>query len=53
MTALDRLLAEQWPDGRFGGPRPEHHRLIRTTAEDQTRHLADLEAAIRPRKARR
>lgn len=22
MTASDRLLAEQWPDGRFGGPLP-------------------------------
>ncbi|MFE2164839.1 hypothetical protein ACFXB3_07165 [Streptomyces sp. NPDC059447] len=22
MTALERVLAEEWPDGRFGGPRP-------------------------------
>lgn len=22
MTALERVLAEEWPDGTFGGPRP-------------------------------
>lgn len=22
MTGLDRVLDEEWPDGRFGGPRP-------------------------------
>lgn len=22
MSPLDRLLAEEWPDGSFGGPRP-------------------------------
>lgn len=37
MTALEleRLYAEEWPDGTFGGLRPA-----------QPRHRADLETAI-------
>lgn len=53
MTPADRLYAELWPDGTFGGPPPEHHQLTRTTAEDQTRHYADLERAITPRRTRK
>ncbi|MFJ7269373.1 hypothetical protein ACIQV3_22475 [Streptomyces sp. NPDC099050] len=58
MTALEleRLLAEEWPDGSFGGPRPATRRYIpRTSPVSAARHRADLETAInrtrRPRKA--
>lgn len=59
MTALDRVLAEEWPDGTFGGPRPTAPRryVPRTSPAAAARHYADLAAAIRqpakrrPRKA--
>lgn len=43
MTALELLLAEQWPDGTFAGPRP---RPAPWTPDEQARHCADLEAAL-------
>lgn len=62
MTGLARLLAEEWPDGTFGGPRtaaaPPAPAPCR--AEAAAQHYADLEAALtrqpiprRPRKANR
>lgn len=32
MTALERVLAEEWPDGRFGRPRPAAPDLTCTPA---------------------
>ncbi|MFI5985094.1 hypothetical protein ACIBEA_30035 [Streptomyces sp. NPDC051555] len=47
MTALDRVLAEEWPDGTFGGPRPERPRYVpRTSSKSAARHQADLLAAL-------
>lgn len=47
MTALDRLLAEQWPDGRFGGPRPPAVRYRPCISpDDQARHRTVLEHAL-------
>lgn len=50
MNALDRLLLEELPTGRFGGPhsRPARTRgaLPPTSAVDQARHRAELAAAI-------
>lgn len=43
MTALERTLAEEWPDGSFAGPRP---RRPAWTAEQQAQHRADLEDAL-------
>lgn len=60
MTPYERLMAEQWPTGKFGRDepvqrrslpplpeRPPERRLIRPwTPEEQAQHLADLEAAL-------
>lgn len=47
MTALEQVLAEQWPDGRFGGPRPPATRYRPSVSpDDQARHRADLIAAL-------
>ncbi|MGY4935872.1 hypothetical protein ACWD7T_33200 [Streptomyces sp. 900116325] len=60
MTPYERLMAEQWPTGRFGRDepvqrrplpplpeRPPERRSIRPwTPEEQAQHLADLEAAL-------
>jgi hypothetical protein len=44
---LERLLAEEWPDDTFGGPRPPARRYIpRTSPVSAARHRADLETAI-------
>lgn len=53
MTALERVLAEEWPDGTFGGPRPPRPRYVpRTSSRSAARHRAELEAAL-TRKASR
>jgi len=60
MTPYERLMAEQWPTGKFGRAepvqrrslpplpeRPPERRPIRPwTPEEQAQHLADLEAAL-------
>lgn len=54
MTALEleRLYAEEWPDGSFGGPRPERPRYVpRTSSKSAARHQAALLADLRNRKA--
>lgn len=62
MTALERLLAEEWPDGRFGGPRPQPAPCSHAEAQQQAREAiarrqADLRAELltdlRARKAAR
>ncbi|WP_412078997.1 hypothetical protein ACLF6K_37270 [Streptomyces xanthophaeus] len=47
MSPLELLLAEQWPDGSFGGIRPPAARYRPCIhPDDQARHRADLEAAL-------
>ncbi|MFJ4880112.1 hypothetical protein ACIP93_33560 [Streptomyces sp. NPDC088745] len=60
MTPYERLMAEQWPTGRFGRDapvqrrplpplpvRPPERRPIRPwTPEEQAQHFAELEAAL-------
>lgn len=57
MTPLDRLLAEAWPTGTFGGPRtdrppdpPPPRRPV--TPEEAAAHVADLIAALDEQPAR-
>lgn len=55
MTALEleRLLAEEWPTGTFGGPRPAAPRYVpRTSSRSAARHQTELLADLRNRKAR-
>ncbi|MGW6872864.1 hypothetical protein ACWGHA_11075 [Streptomyces xanthophaeus] len=62
MTALERLLAEEWPDGSFGGPRPRARSYSPAEAQQAAREAiarrhADLRAELltdlRTRKATR
>lgn len=46
MTALDRLLAEEWPDGTFGGPRPSTARYRARHDPAAARHRTVLEQAL-------
>lgn len=50
MTAveLERLLAEEWPTGLFGGPRPADPAPSPAPCHDEAvaQHYADLETAI-------
>lgn len=54
MTPLDRLLAEEIPDGSFGGARPLRpsaaHPICRDPQPDPQAadHVADLLAALQP-----
>ncbi|MCX4801742.1 hypothetical protein OG594_08770 [Streptomyces sp. NBC_01214] len=54
-TALERLLAEEWPTGLFGGPRPATP-AERCTPHDQTANYNALAAVVgaqrRPRTPR-
>ncbi|MDV6290296.1 hypothetical protein R2F25_30265 [Streptomyces sp. UP1A-1] len=49
MSEIDPRLAEDVPDGTFGGPRPEPRALRPEpwSEEEQARHRAELGAALR------
>ncbi|MFD9256967.1 hypothetical protein [Streptomyces sp. NPDC059538] len=51
MSPLERLLAEEWPTGLFGGSRTPAPAPAPCRDEAAAQHRADLEAAIyrRPR----
>ncbi|MFC9821419.1 hypothetical protein ACFWG6_31065 [Streptomyces erythrochromogenes] len=48
MSPMERLLAEEWPDGTFGGPRPADPAPAPTPCHDEAaaQHYADLAAAV-------
>jgi hypothetical protein len=51
VTALERVLAEEWPDGAFGGPRPRTVAYSPAEAQEQrleaiARRQADLRAEL-------
>ncbi|MGX1907709.1 hypothetical protein ACWIID_02415 [Streptomyces phaeochromogenes] len=60
MTPYERLIAEQWPTGKFGRNEPvqrrplpplpdrspDHRPIPSWTPEEQAQHLADLDAAL-------
>lgn len=48
---LERLAAEEWPDGSFGGARPTHpDGTIRRPDPRAAEHYAELAAALYPRR---
>lgn len=46
MSPLERVLAEEWPDGTFGGRRPETARYRPRHDPAADRHRTDLEHAL-------
>ncbi|MFD4921187.1 hypothetical protein ACFWNE_07685 [Streptomyces goshikiensis] len=46
MSPLEALLAEQWPDGTFGGPLPATARYRPRHDPASAQHHADLAAAL-------
>lgn len=48
---LERLLAEQWPDGTFGGPKPAPRPKPPAVDPDAAEHCRQLLAALAERPA--
>lgn len=46
MSPMERLLAEEWPDGTFGGPRPATARYRPRHDPAAAQHQAVLAAAL-------